>query len=160
MLRRLPLALLLLGCSGGSDPDPATPDARGQPDAEVIDPTVLRVGGEYSTAVTLMSSSCTGITVMNNPTSVAHTPGATTLTLTHVGNSYPGTIMRNGEFATTPVAVGPSSETHTLVIGGDFSTTGFNATVAAQVSSNGQVQCAYSVRWVGTRGSGMNVIPE
>ena len=158
-MRRLALALLCAGCSG--DPsDPATPDARPAPDAEVIDPTALRVAGEYTTAVTLQNSTCTGIVVMNNPTTVTHTPGATMLTLGHAGQSYPGTIQRNGEFATTAVPIELPAETHTILITGDFSETGFTAAVAVQVSSQGAVRCGYNVRWVGARGSGMNVIPE
>jgi hypothetical protein len=160
-MHRLAIAILCAGCSGEST-SPGTPDARltTPADAEVIDPTVLRVAGEYDTAVTLMDSTCSGIAVMNNPTTVTHTAGATMLTLGHAGQSYPGSIQRNGEFATTAVPVELPAETHTILITGDFSATGFTATVAVQVSSGGSVRCGYTVRWIGTRGSGMNVIPE
>ena len=44
------------------------------------------------------------------------------LTLTHAGQSYTGTVARDGTFATTPRGVGSPAELHTLTIAGDFST--------------------------------------
>src|SRR5688572_21401159 len=123
------------------------------------DQTELSVGGAYNTAVTLQQNACTGITVQTFPTTVTHTPGASTLTLTHAGNSYTGTVQRNGSFTTTPRAVGGGTETHTLTIAGTFSTTAIDATVTAVVQRAGSANCQYVVKWAGPRQSGVNVIP-
>jgi len=121
--------------------------------------TELSVGGTYNTAVTLQQNGCTGITVQTFPTTVTHTPGASTLTLTHAGNSYTGTVQRNGTFSTTARAVGGGTETHTLTIAGTFSTTAIDATVTADVQRTGSPNCQYIVKWAGPRQSGVNVIP-
>ena len=149
MLGRLLILAFACGC-GDSSPG-ATPDAP--------DPNVLRVGGQYSTSVSLTASTCQGIQVQDNPTNVAHVPGASALTLTHAGINYPGTVARDGSFATTPVAVTVGSDTHTLTIAGRFSTTGFDATVGAAVTRSGSPLCDYVVRWLGTKLDGTNAIP-
>jgi len=154
-MRILVLAVLLGAC--GSDGSSGPPDAPRIPDA---DPSVLRVGGTYDTAVTLGTNTCTGITVQPMPTSVAHTPGATALTLTHASQTYTGTVARDGTFTTEPHDVGTPAMLHTLTIAGQFSTTGFQATVDASVSENGVHQCDYVVSWVGTKVGPPNVIPE
>jgi hypothetical protein len=154
---RWPLVVLLAACSGG-DP-PGSPDARPPPDADIVDPDVLRVGGNYATDVRLASSSCSGIQVMDNPTAVAHAPGATALTLTHAGTGYPGTVQRDGSFATEVVAIPLPGETHRARVAGAFSATGFEATFTADVE-RAAGNCAYAVEWVGTRQGGTNVIPE
>lgn len=151
-LRALPPAALLLAvaaCGGGSTPDPVGPD-----------PDVIRVAGDYATAVTLGESSCPGVAVQPMPTVVTHAAGATTVTLTHAGNSYAGTLQRDGTFATTPRAVGGGAETHTLTIAGRFTRTGLDATVTADVQREAAPRtCRYVVRWVGTKQGDPNVIP-
>jgi hypothetical protein len=147
---RLTLALFCLAaaCGGSSTPGPGP------------DPNVIRVAGEYATAVTLGESSCPGITVQSMPTTVAHTAGATTLTLTHAGNAYQGTLQRDGTFTTTPRAVGGGAETHTLTIAGRFTRTGLDATVTADVQRSAEPRaCRYVVRWAGTKQGDPNVIP-
>ena len=121
--------------------------------------TELQVAGTYDTAVTLQQSSCTGITVQRFMTTVAHTPGATTLTLTHNGIAYAGTVQRNGAFATTPKAVGGGAEVHTLTITGTFSTTAIDATVSADVARTGSTNCQYTVKWAGPKQGTPNEIP-
>jgi len=140
------LAVALSGCSS----DGSTP----------LDPDVLRVAGTYATAVTLGQSSCTGIEVADNPTTVSHVPDALDVTLTHAGNAYPGTVQRDGSFATSPRTVGAPADAHTLTITGQFSTTGFEAMVTADVSRNGSPACSYVVSWVGTKSGDPNIIPE
>jgi hypothetical protein len=94
------------------------------------------------------------------PTTVAHAAGATTLTLTHAGNGYAGTLQRDGTFATTPRAVGAGGETHTLTIAGRFTRTGLDATVTADVQRETAPRtCRYVVRWAGTKQGDPNVIP-
>ncbi len=121
--------------------------------------TVLTIAGTYNTAVTLRESTCQGITVQSNPTTVTHTAGATTVTLTHVGNAYTGTVQSNGAFTTSPRAVSGGGETHTLTIAGRFTRTGFDATVTADVVRADNSTCRYVVIWTATRQSGENVIP-
>ena len=140
----LTLLAATLACGGGSS-DPSSTD--------------LRVAGTYDTAVTLQQSTCTGITVQRFATTVAHTPGATTLTLTHNGLTYSGTVQRSGAFATTPRAVTGNGETHTLTIAGTFTTTAIDATVSADVQRTGSANCQYTVKWAGPNQSGPNVIP-
>lgn len=140
------LAVALSGCSS----DASAP----------LDPDVLRVAGTYATAVALRQSSCVGIVVANNPTTVSHVPDARDVTLTHAGNAYTGTVQRDGAFATSPRTVGDPAETHTLTIAGRFSTSGFEATVTADVSRNGSPACSYVVSWVGTKDGAPNIIPE
>jgi len=143
--RLLVSAALVAGC-GGSD-DPTRPS------------TDLSVGGTYDTSVTLTQNTCGTITVQKNPTSVTHTPGATTLTVTHVGNGYSGTVQRNGSFSTTAKAVVAGAETHTLTITGTFTTTAIDATVAAVVQRAGAANCEYTVKWAGPKQGAPNVIP-
>jgi hypothetical protein len=154
MTARLATILLVAGCSGGGASDPI--DAATPIDA---DPTVLRVGGEYPTEVSLEQSSCPDVTVQSMPTVVSHTPGAAEVTLTHAGNTYSGTVERDGAFATEPEPVGSPAELHTLTIGGQFSTTGFVATVEAAVTRDGTPDCDYVVSWIGTKSGDPNVIP-
>ena len=115
----LAAATIVAACGGSSSSEP--------------EPNDLRVAGTYDTAVTLQQNGCTGITVQRFATTVSHTPGASTLTVTHASNAYSGTVQRNGAFATTPKAVGGASETHTLTITGTFTTTAIDATVVAVV---------------------------
>jgi len=152
MVARLILLSFTLACGCGDSSPAAAPDA---PDANV-----LRVNGQYSTSVSLTQSTCQGIQVQDNPTNVAHVPGASALTLTHAGVNYPGTVARDGSFSTTSVPVTVGSDTHTLAIAGQFSATGFDATVSAAVTRSGSPVCDYVVHWSGTKLDGMNVIPE
>jgi hypothetical protein len=152
MVARLLLLSFALACACGDSSPAATPDA--------LDANVLRVNGQYSTSVSLTQSTCQGIQVQDNPTNLAHVPGASALTLTHAGVNYPGTVARDGSFTTTAVPVTVGSDTHTLTIAGRFSATGFDATVSAAVSRSGGTVCDYVVHWSGTKLDGMNVIPD
>ena len=144
------LALSAAACggssSGGSPPAPSTP--------------VLSLGGAYQITPTLIANACGQVQVLPGPATVAHTPGATTLTLSHVGQTYSGTVDSRGAFQTVPlaIAVGGGS-TDTVAIAGTFNTTGFEATVTVDAAHVGAPQCAYSVRWLGTKQGAPNVIP-
>ena len=108
----------------------------------------------------MTQNTCPNVTVQVQPTTVTHAVGATTLTLTHAGNSYSGTVQRNGAFSTTPKALTAGAETHTLTIAGMFSTTAIDATVTAVVQRSGSADCQYTVKWVGPKQGEPNVIPE
>ena len=143
--RAVASAVLVAACGGDSDPTPPT--------------TELKVDGTYATNVVLTQSTCPSLTVQGNPTTVTHTTGASTLTLTHAGNSYSGTVQRNGAFSTTPKALTAGAETHTLTIAGTFSRTAINATVTAVVQRSGSADCQYTVTWIGPKQGAPNVIP-
>src|SRR5262245_66201466 len=92
---RVALALvpLLFACGGGGSGPTAPPPSP-------------QVGGEYDVEVRLSENSCgTGVQVEPQPTSVTHTPGATTFTLVHGGLRVIGSVGRDGAFTTQPVAV-------------------------------------------------------
>ncbi len=127
------------------------------------DAVVLRVGGTYTTAVSLTENSCgSGIIVQSNPTVVTHAAAASTLGLSHGPLNYTGTVTPAGAFTTqanvvNDVANGVQS---TLNIVGQFNTTGFNATVTVDVAqTRDPVTCRYKVTWVGTRQGAANTFP-
>ena len=146
LMRALATAVIVAACGGDDSSGPTQSNE-------------LQVGGTYTTAVTLQQNGCTGITVQTFATSVTHSAGASALTLTHAGNSYSGTVQRNGSFSTTPKAVGGGGETHTLTIVGTFTTTAMDATVTAVVQRTGQAECTYTVKWAGPKQGTPNVIP-
>jgi len=150
-------SVALAACSS-DDGAPSTPADAGS-GADARDPTLLYVAGQYPTAVTLTQSTCQGIQVASMTTTVTHEAGATALSLRHAGVMYGGTIERDGAFLTEPQSVGSAAETHRLTISGRFSTTGFDATVTAEVTRNAGPVCTYSVSWIGTKTGEPNVIP-
>ncbi len=118
-------------------------------------PPVLSVGGAYSTDVSLVpgQNTCGNVTVQDNPTTVVQAPGSHSLTLTHAGITYEGTVANDGSFAMEPEAVGGQ---FTITIQGQFSPQGFTATVRVDQAAPA---CFYLVDWVGLKGVGANFIP-
>jgi hypothetical protein len=112
-------------------------------------PAASPIAGTYQTSVSLTSSSCTGVTVQNNPTTVAHTSGATAFSLTHVGQVYAGSLASDDSFTTAPKSIPVGTTAHTLTIAGRFTGAGFVADVTAVVT--GSTSCQYLVHWVGTK---------
>ena len=149
-------SIALAACSSE---DGALPPADAGLADDARDPTLLYVAGQYPTEVALTQTSCQGIQVVSMPTTVTHRAGATDLSLSHAGNTYTGTIERDGSFVTVPRSVGSAAETHRLSITGRFSTNGFEATVSVDVTRNGMSSCSYVVSWVGTKTGEPNVIP-
>jgi hypothetical protein len=143
------LALSTAACGGSGGGPPVTPAA-----------PVLTLGGAYQVTPTLAANACGDVQVLPGPATVAHTPGATTLGLTHVGQTYTGTVDARGAFRTTPraIALGGGS-TDTVTIAGTFSTTGFEADVTVQADHAGAPPCAYTVRWSAAKQGAPNVIP-
>ena len=113
---------------------------------------VLSVGGGYGTHVTLGENTCGNVTVMDNPTTVAQTPGSHALTLTHAGITYEGTVEDDGTFSTQPRAVAGL----TITITGQFDPEGFTASVRVEQASPA---CFYIVHWGGFRLNGANFFP-
>ena len=136
------------GCGGGSSGTAPTPAG-------------LQVGGQYATAVTLAEDGCGGTAVQSLPTTVTQEPGQTRFTLAHGSLTYSGTLARDGSFRTdSRTASDASGATLTIDIQGRFSTQGFEATVDVAVDRSAPTpDCAYQVRWVGTKQGAPNIIP-
>ncbi|HEU5217844.1 MAG TPA: hypothetical protein VFU23_04250 [Gemmatimonadales bacterium] len=135
-----PLALGLSACGAGSGPSP-----------------VLSVGGTYQTVVTLLESTCAGQTVEQHATTVTHTPGATSLVVSHAGSDYPGTVSTGGMFSTPAVTQIFDGISYQITIAGAFSRTGMDARV--DVSAARQPPCSFAARWAGLKSGEPNVIP-
>lgn len=116
---------------------------------------VLSVGGVFATDVSLVpgQNTCGNVTVQDNPTTVVQAPGSHTLTLTHAGITYEGTVADDGAFTMQPEAVGGQ---FTITITGQFSPQGFSATVRVDQASPA---CFYLVDWVGLKDAGANFFP-
>ena len=113
----------------------------------------LSVGGTYATSVDLLpGNTCSPPQVNDNPTVVAHAPGAQSLSLTHAGITYSGTVTPAGAFTVPPTPVGIFS----ISIAGQFIQSGFTATTHVAQS---QPACAYDVSWVGTKSGPPNTFP-
>jgi hypothetical protein len=132
------LVALLAGCGGDESAGPeAAPD---QPP---------RIAGVYDTAVELTNSTCDGIEVMDNPTTIEQTGHSTSITLTHAGTTWQGTIGADDVFFTGPQSVEVGADTHQISIQGLAEDDGFEARVSATVT--GARTCTYEVTWVGSR---------
>lgn len=144
------LSLAASGC-GDSGASPGGPDAGGGGN-------LLSLGGTYQTRVTLFpGGTCSGVTVQDNLTVVEHPPGSSTLTLTHAGLSYPGTVDPSAHFQTAPRTVVVTPAQYRIALSGLFTPTGLEATVS--VEQTDPIACTYSVQWVGTKSGAPNVIP-
>jgi hypothetical protein len=136
-MRRAVLCAVLIACGGSSGS------------------AQLSVGGSYPTTVALVpGGTCTGAQTQDNTTVVAHSPGASSLSLTHAGNSYAGSVTTTGAFTVPQTAVGGGG--FTISMAGQFSTTGFTATVHVVQQSP---SCQYDVSWTGTKTGAPNTIP-
>jgi hypothetical protein len=145
------VAFLLSGlaaCGGGATPPSTTPPQTASP----------QVGGQYDVAVRLQQNDCAAApTVLPQPTSVSHTPGASTFSLAHGGLIVTGTLARDGVFTTTALAVPDPQGPATLTIAGRFTTNGLEATVTVAVTSAGGA-CRYLVGWTGSKQGTPNVL--
>lgn len=133
----------------------------GKTNGTVIEPTLpLSVAGAYPTSVAITSDACGGSVVQDNPTTVTHTAGAATLSLSHAGSVYSGTIQTNGQFSTTPASAVIGNASYVVAMSGRFTTSGFTSTVTVDKTDAAHpAGCRYVVAWTATRASGQNVIP-
>lgn len=129
---------------------------RGAADAAPI----LSVGGNYPTTVALVpgQNTCGAVTVQNNPTSIVQTPGSHAMSLTHAGTTSTGTVEDDGQFSTEPRMLTIGAEQYTITIAGQFSRTGFTATVRVDRTAPAPA-CFYLVDWVGAKQGGANSFP-
>ncbi|HWS72275.1 MAG TPA: hypothetical protein VN605_09175 [Thermoanaerobaculia bacterium] len=123
---------------------------------------VLSVGGSYPTTATLIPgrNTCGAVTVQDNLTTVVHAPAAATLSLSHAGNTYSGTIDETGRFATAPATLTSGSSRFTLTIEGRFTQSGMTATVQVDVAQSASPRnCTYFVGWTATKSGPPNTLP-
>lgn len=139
--------------------DNATTDPIFVTGAEDVAP-VLSVGGSNSTHVSLVpdQNTCSNVTVQDNPTTVVQTPGSHTLSLTHAGITYDGTVSDDGVFVMQPKSVTSGGSAFTISIQGHFTHQGFTATV--RVDQTAPTTCFYLVDWNGLRETGANFFPS
>lgn len=147
----LVLAAVAPGCGGGSSATPPVPTAPSN---------VLSVAGTYATRATLITerNTCGSVTVQDNPTTVTHTAAGTDLSLSHAGSTYRGTIDTSGRFTSPAANFAFPDADYTIGLTGQFSTTGFTATVELTKRAGGTT-CTYAVTWVGTKSGSPNTIP-
>ena len=136
--------LLLAGCTGEDDSEPQAEPAPGPSSESSAGSTVA---GDYDTAVELVDSTCDGIEVADNETTVEQ--DGDTVTLIHAGISYVGPLREDGSFATAAAEVTVGEDTHALAVTGTFADDGFEAQVVAEVT--GSQTCGYTVAWTGTK---------
>ena len=129
---------------------------RGAPDAA----PVLSVGGTYPTDVALVpgQNTCGNVTVQDAVTTVVQTPASHSLTLTHAGITYEGTVADDGHFTTEPESVSAGGSQFTITIEGQFTGQGFTATVRVDQTAPTPA-CFYLVDWVGLKETGANFFP-
>jgi len=144
----LAAAAVLAGC-GGDDESGAADDPSGPPATSATASTGSDGGfsGDYATKVELLDSTCEGIEVADNETTVEQ--DGDTVTLIHAGISYVGPLRDDGSFATAAAQVSVGGDTHSLAVAGTFADDGFEAEVVAAVT--GGQTCSYTVSWKGTR---------
>ena len=149
MKKRLPwLALCLASCGGGATPPTTTPPSTAVP----------QVGGQYDVAVRLQQNDCAAAPVVQpQPTSVAHTAGASSFTLAHGGLTVAGSVARDGAFTTQALAVADPQGPAFLTMAGRFTTSGLEATVTVAVTAASGA-CRYLVGWAGTKQGSPNVL--
>ncbi len=97
--------LLLAGCSGDDDSGPEAESVARSRRAGTS------VAGDYDTAVELLDSTCDGIEVADNETTVEQ--DGDSVTLIHAGISYVGPLRDDGSFATAAVRGRRSARTPT-----------------------------------------------
>ena len=144
------VAVSSVACGGG----------QGSPSTPTTATNILAVAGTYPTRATVIAdrNTCGAVTVQDNPTTVTHTAGGTDLSLGHAGSTYRGTIANSGRFSTPPVNQSFADGDYTISVSGQFSTTGFTATVELTRRS-GTATCSYAVNWTGTKQGSPDTIP-
>lgn len=104
----------------------------------------------YWTDVALEENGCSDVTVVPGPTDFVRGPGADSLTVTHAGQSYRGTIAQDGRFTTMPRDLVFGTTVYTIAIAGQFASNGFTARVSVRVREQGaEGGCSYTVKWTG-----------
>jgi hypothetical protein len=146
----LVLVAFAAACGGSSSPTSSpTPS-----------PSLLSVGGAYSVAVALATSTCGSVTVAPQPTSVTHTPGAGRFWLVHGANTFSGSVANDGAFTTDPLNLADGATALTVTLQGRFTVSGLTATATVVVQPPAPAPaCQYTVAWTGTKQGAPNVIP-
>jgi hypothetical protein len=112
------------------------------------------ISGTYQTHVSVVtgSNTCGDVTVMDNSTVISRHPGDSTFSLTHTAIVATGTVTKTGAFSTVPIVLALNDAQYTIGIAGQFSGTGFEATVHLDVKqTRTPTTCGYDVHWTGSK---------
>jgi len=112
--------------------------------------------GTYETQVSLVigQNTCSDVTVRDNDTTIDHKPDTHTLSITHAGNTFEGSVDDSGRFTTKPRLLSGGGSEYTISISGHFISTGFEATVTVHVKQpTSPTACSYEVAWKGKKKS-------
>lgn len=114
----------------------------------------LAISGTYQTHVSVVAgrNTCGDVTVMDNPTVISQRPGDSTFSLAHTAIVATGALNKSGAFWTAPIVLALNDAQYAIGIAGQFSSTGFEATVHLDVKqSRAPTTCAYDVHWTGSK---------
>ncbi len=138
------LSLTACGDDADNDSDRSEPTVTASP---APSPAADDLSGVYDTEVTLAQSTCEGIEVMDNPTSVER--DGDTLVLSHAALTFTGTLDPAGAFHTDTQQVEVGPDTHELTVTGSGGEGRLHALVSVEVT--GGQSCRYDVAWEGSR---------
>jgi hypothetical protein len=102
----------------------------------------------YWTEVALGSSTCDNVTIKPGPTEIVRLPGDS-LSVSHAGQTYRGSITREGNFTTTPKELVFGTTVYTIGITGRLLEKELTAVVTVSVREQGAAECRYTVNWTG-----------
>lgn len=141
-VRFSPLIAGILAACGGPTTNPVP----------VPPPPTSAYAGTYATRVTLVQNACGSVIVQDNPTVVTHQSASGSVTFSHAGQTYAGTVTSTGSFTTTPKVVDVSDGfLYTISLTGQFGTSAFEADATVDRASTASGTCRFVVHWAGTR---------
>lgn len=110
--------------------------------------------GSYATHVSLIpgQNTCGDVRVQDNVTSVEISPRAHSVSISHAGNTYEGSLDDFGHFSTKPRTLSGGASEYTISISGHFIQSGFEAIVTVNVKQSiSPSTCSYKVAWEGKK---------
>ena len=116
--------------------------AAGSAEAQTASPTT------YWTEVSLGATTCDNVTIKPGPTEITRLPGDS-LSVSHAGQTYLGSITREGNFTTAPKELVFGTTVYTIGITGLVQDKSLTAVVTVRVREQGEAECRYTVNWTG-----------
>ena len=104
----------------------------------------------YWTEVALGPNTCDNVTIKPGPTEIVLLPGDS-LSVTHAGQTYRGSVTREGSFTTAPRELAFGTTVYTIGITGRIHEKELTAVVTVGVREQGAAGCSYSVNWTGRK---------
>jgi hypothetical protein len=102
----------------------------------------------YWTEVALRTNTCNNVEIKPGATEIARLPGDS-LTITHAGQTYRGSLTKEGNFSTTPKELVFGTTVYTISITGRVQEKELTAVVTVGVREQGAAGCSYTVNWTG-----------